>query len=91
MTLLKFASATAWARVVTTCVAKRLFANRHHFFGFSASLQQSPHKLHVEINVVEELFEPGAQIVESRLAVRCINESVLGAFAVTGKAHGTFH
>ena len=37
----------------------------------------------------EELLIPGAQVIESRLTIRRESDSILGATAITGEAHGT--
>mgnify|MGYP003573332050 CR=1 FL=1 len=51
---------------------------------------QPGHDLHRKIDMVKKLFETGAQIVETRFAIRRDQEAVLRAFAVTGKTHIAF-
>ena len=67
-----------------------LFAIReegHDFCGCAAGVEKGGHLLHVGINVGEEAFVRGAEIVETVLAVGRLDETVFWAFAVAGKTH----
>jgi hypothetical protein len=45
------------------------------------------HDFHSRVDVMEELFIGGAEVVESPFAVGGVSEAVLGAFAVAGKTN----
>ena len=70
MALLELAPAAAGAGIVALDAGKGAFQNRHHLPRLVATPEQAGHDLHGEIHVVEERFEPGAQIVQAGIAIR---------------------
>ena len=70
MTLLELPTAAAGAWIVALDAGKGAFQNRHHLPGLAPAPDQAGHDLHGKIHVVEERFEPGAQVIQARFAVR---------------------
>src|SRR5258705_5409614 len=91
MTLLELASAAARAGIVTACARNPLrplsLENGHRFVGIAATAHKLGHQLHRMINMLEESFVAGAQIIETRLAIGSLDKPVLWTFAVAGKTH----
>jgi hypothetical protein len=91
----ELASAAARTRIIA---ANRQLANfpllhreqTHDVCGRTARLEQFNHRLHVGIDGFEEVFVSPAKIVQSRLAVRRVDESIFWAFTVASEADLTF-
>ena len=67
---------------------KLLFGDEgHHFRGGTLLRMKRRHGAHRRVNVVEEAAVAGAEVVEARLAVGGLEETVLGAAAVAGESH----
>ena len=52
----------------------------------STVAQPLGHAPHGAVDVVKERLVAGAQVVQARLAVRCVDEAILGAAAMAGEA-----
>ena len=95
MALVEFLPATAGAGVAGTGFSHRLLdllhllhrQDIHHLVGVTTAAQQICHDAHGVIDMVEEYLVTGTQIVQSRLAVRCVDETVARAFSVTGEQY----
>ena len=68
MTLLELATAAAGAGIVALDAGKGALQNLHHLLCFATAPEQAGHDLHGEIDVVEERFEPGAQVVQAAVS-----------------------
>ena len=61
----------------------------HDLIGIFALVEQPRHGLHCRLNMVEETFVAGAEIIESRFPVGRLDEAIARAPSVTGVAHLT--
>ena len=83
-----FAPAAAWAWVVASHAspigrcAVTLARPCHHICGRPLIRQFACHECHVRIHVRKEFLVRRAKIVQPRLAIRSLDETVLGALAV---------
>lgn len=68
---------------------KSLIEDCHHFTCFVAAPDQSCHDLHWKFDMVKKQLEPSAKVIEIFFTVWCLDEAILGAFAVAGKTHIT--
>ena len=50
--------------------------NQHHLGRRPVASGQAGHELHRQVDVMEELLETGAEVIESRLAIWCGQEAV---------------
>ena len=89
MTLPEFTTAPAGAWIVALDAGKRSFQNRHYLPGLAPPPEQASHDFHGKIDVVEERFEPSAQIVQAGFAGGCQDKAVLRALAMTGEKYVT--
>jgi len=62
----------------------------HDVCGRPARLKQLGHRLHVGIDGFEKVFVSPTKIVQSRLAVRRVDETIFWAFAVASEADLAF-
>ena len=88
-------SAAARTRIVATsgpltCFTVALHEQAHDLCGSSARVEQLDHRLHVWIDGFEKMFVSRAKIVQPRLAVGRVDESIFRAFTVAGEANLTF-
>lgn len=60
----------------------------HDFGGGALLAVEVGHDFHGGVDVTEELFVGGAEVIESPFAVGGVGEAVLGAFAVAGESDG---
>jgi hypothetical protein len=95
MAVFEFASAAARTRIVATNGPLTYFPvslrqQVHDLRGCSARVEQMDHRLHVRIDCFEKLFVSRAKIVQPRLAIRRIDESIFRAFTMTGEANLAF-
>jgi len=97
MTLLELEPAPARAKVVSSCLGDLflkipLLSCRygHHFLGQPASPDQVGHNVHGFVRVFEESLIPGAQVVQSRLPIGRLDETVLGTFAAANRKYFAF-
>ena len=60
---------------------------RHDIGGGALLTQLVGHEAHVWIDVVEEFLIARTEIVQSGFAIRRLQEAMLGAFAIAGKAY----
>ena len=91
MTVFELASAATWTRIVATNRQPANFPllhreQTHDVRGRPARLEQLDHRLHTGIDGFEEVFVSHAKIVQSRLAVRRVDESIFWAFTVASEA-----
>lgn len=97
MAQLNLLAAAAGAGIIAACPGQSLLEvflvfhrqQGHDFSRGAALAQQRGHDLHRPVDVVEERFVPGAEIVQPWLAVWGVVEAVFGAAAVAGKTHLT--
>ena len=59
----------------------------HHVRGRASCLEFFRHEAHVRVNMVEEVFVPFTQIIQSRLAIRSIEKTMFGTLSMARKAH----
>ena len=97
MALLVLAPAAARTRVIApsvgewTCKLGLLHAQDIHDPACRAALaQQTGHRPHVRIHVPEVGLQPGAEIVQSRLAIRRDKETMFGTLSVAFKQVSAF-
>lgn len=62
----------------------------HHFVGVVSPAEQISHQAHGTVDMGEEGFVRGAEIVQSRLTIGRGDEAVAWALAMAGEAHRTF-
>ena len=89
MTLLEFTTASTRTWIVALDAGKRSFQNRHYLPGLASPPEQACHEFHGKFDVVEERFEPGAQIVQVGFAGVCQDKAVLRTLAMTGEKYVT--
>ncbi len=94
MTVLEFSTTTTRTRLIPSRFGERFLQVRvfsrqreHHLCRGAIAPQQLGHDTHWLIDVYEERLVASAQVIQSSLANGCLNETVLGAPAVTGEAH----
>src|SRR5690348_3734135 len=94
-----FSAAAARAGIVTAGTFGRAGAGGFHIAGTrplddvggrTLGTKFVCHEAHVRIDVVEEHFVSGAQVIQAGFAVGSANEAMLGTFTVAGKAHVAF-
>src|ERR1039457_757524 len=97
VTLLVLTPAAAGAGFVAPGVGERVFELglflRHRVHDLARGMplaQQTGHHPHVRIHVPEVSPQPGAEIVQSRLAIRRNKETMLGTFSVAFKQESAF-
>ncbi len=95
MAMFKLASAAARTWIVATnislaCFLVALREQAHDLRGGSARFEQLGHRLHVRIDGFEKVLVNRAKIVQSRLAVRRVDESIFRAFTMAGEADFAF-
>ena len=72
------------------CYPVALRERTHDVRGRSARVKQLNHRLHVRIDGFEEVFVCRAKVVQSRLAVRRVDESIFWAFTIAREADLAF-
>ena len=70
MALLELAAAAAGTGIVAFDAGEGALQDLHHFPCLALASDQAGHELHGKVDVVKEVLETGAQIVETRLASR---------------------
>ena len=70
MTLFELTTAAAGAGIVALDAGKGARQNLHNLLCLAITPEQAGHELHGEIHMVEERFEPCAQIVQAVLTAR---------------------
>ena len=95
MAVFELTSAAARTRIVATngsltCFPDSFPQQAHDFRGRSARLEQLDHRLHVRVDGFEKMFITRAKIVQSRLTVRRVDETILRAFTMAGETNIAF-
>ena len=97
MAFLKLETTTAWAWLVAADFGEslRLFSiflrqDLHYLRSREPVTNQLGHHLQRSVDVLKKRFVARTQVVQSELAIRCCEKSVLGTFPVAGKAHVAF-
>ncbi len=94
MTVLEFATTATETRLIASRFGKRFLQlrvfgcqHKHHLCGRAIAPQQLGHDAHRLVDMEEERLVASTQVIQSRLAIGCLNEAVLGAFAIACKAY----
>jgi hypothetical protein len=86
-----FTSAAAGAWVIAgrlLCdIASRLAKKLHDVCGGTLAAQFACHEAHIWVDVIEEQFVAGTEVIQAELAIGGGEEAMLGAFTVAGEAH----
>ena len=95
--MLDFAPAAARAWIIASRFGNHFLQLRflgsqdqHHLCRSAVAAQQLGHDPHGTVDMFEERFVARAQVIQSGLPIRCLEKAVLGALAMTGKAHLAF-
>ena len=79
--------AAAGAGIQAVHASKRSLQDLHHLLRFKTAADKTRHNLHGKTDMMEELLQPYAQVVQTRLAIRSVDETIARAFSVTGEQH----
>ena len=95
MAVFELTSAAARTRIVATngsltCLPISFPQQVHDSRGRSARLEQLDHRLHVRVDGSEKMFITRAKIVQSRLTVRRVDETIFRAFTMAGETNIAF-
>ena len=95
MAVFELASAAARTRIVATNGSLTYFPvslqqQAHDLCGRSMRVEQFDHRLHVRVDGFEKMFVSRAKIVQSRLTVRRVDETILRAFTMAGETNIAF-
>ena len=95
MAVFELASAAARTRIVATNGSLTYFPvslqqQAHDLCGRSMRVELIDHRLHVTVDGFEKMLVSRAKIVQSRLTVRRVDETILRAFTMAGETNIAF-
>ena len=95
MALFKFLATPTWAGLVPACFGERLFQpgvflslqDNHNFCWRSILTEEIAHDFHRMIDMVEEGFVTGTEVVQTRLTIWSFDKAILRTTSMAGKSH----